>query len=180
MKGRRILALSSGYTLVSEIPKTCVPMDSPYTSKVTIGLESEESRVSDLLATDLLRYHVQRDAKWKNVDLVGEIIFEKVIIDEDEIAIISDGGLKASGGFGLVVPINHGVVVINHEVILKGGGPLRGRIEWMSSFRPEATGVYDVLFLVDQLDSNVEQKLRVQPWTDSDAPIRGISQLLEK
>ena len=57
------------------------------------------------------------------------------ITKEERILLVSDGGLKNKGAFGWVL-------ATENEILTKGRGPTRGEKNQMSSFRPEATGMY--------------------------------------
>lgn len=72
---------------------------------------------------------------FENLVVKDEDRFDQAVINNQELVIVSDGGLRNKGGFGWVT-------AANKEIIATCYTKVKGRIETMSYFQTEATGMY--------------------------------------
>lgn len=89
---------------------------------------------------------------------------------KEPITIVSDGGLKKTGGFGWVI-------ACDEEVLPKGHGPVRGSADHLTLFQSEICGMSSAT----QLLGNIAKKTGIKPeilmWTDNTILVRRIRNL---
>jgi hypothetical protein len=105
-----------------------------------------------------------------NLEIEEEEVFHQAVASGETITIVSDGGLKAAGGYGWVM-------ANDEEIIAKGSGGVKGSRDQMSSFRSEITGLASAMKTLEKVAEALQVEIKVDLHTDNQALVNRIMKL---
>ena len=160
-RNRRTAKLDERKIPVEDRPLGCIPTDPPKNREINLQYGTKSEETEDIRISERIQIKCPKQMLYliKNIKVMDE---EKLIqaVENEQMTLVSDGGLKRTGGSGWVA-------AADEEILAKCYGPVRGSEDQLSSFMIEITGMASATLFFSKIAMALDLKPEISLWSDN-------------